>query len=389
MSQRAPYLDAAAALLMLLFASCATSSSTAPITNSPSSERFCADAPASGAPTLPQTLSATPGFTDFSAAVTDPNGKPLVGLTQSDFSASTSAGPLPIAWFKESPAVPVTLGILIDTSGSMEPKLPVVNGVMTNFVARISPCDEFFLFAFSSRPFMLQPLTINHYLVLSRLELLHAFGQTSLYDSILDGLLMVQHGHYTRKALLVLTDGMDNTSQATLKQVTAVARQRGVPIYVIGIGDPDPHGMLHSAFAGNDSKNLDVKALNQLADAAGGQAFIVSIQGNGLADAVASIEAHFNPAYTIGLVMPAAGTSSTPPPATVASTPPPAEPASTSPPSSGSATAPPSASAATQPLRLTVPGHPDAVVTTQIINVNPSPPPNFTSSTLRVIPHGL
>jgi hypothetical protein len=172
---------------------------------------------------------------------------------------------------------------------------------------------------------------------------------------------------------LVLTDGIDNTSQATLKQVTAAARQYGVPIYVIGIGDPDPHGVPNSFF-GSDLRYLDAKALNQLADAADGQAFIVSIQGNGLADAVASIEAHFNPAYTIGLVMPAAGTSSTPPPAaTVASTPRATEPAGTSPPSSWSATAPPSASAATQPLRLTVPGHPDAVVTTQIINVNPSP----------------
>jgi len=390
MSRKSPYVDAVAALLMLSLASCAATSRTAPITNSPSSERFCADAPAIVAPILPQALSATHGFTEFSAAVTAPDGKPLVGLTQADFNASMPAGPLPIAWFSKSNAVPVTLGILIDTSGSMDRKLDIVRIVMAHFLARISPCDEFFLFAFSSRPFMLQPLTINHYLVLSRLELLHAFGQTSLYDTILDGLLMVQHGHYTRKALLVLTDGMDNTSQATLKQVTAVARQRGVPIYVIGIGDPDPHGMLHSAFAGNDSKNLDVKALNQLADAAGGRAYIVSIESNGLADAVASIEAQFNPAYTIGLVMPAAGTSSTPPPAaTVASTPRATEPAGTSPPSSGSATAPPSASAATQPLRLTVPGHPDAVVTTQIINVNPSPLPNFTSSTLRVIPHGL
>ncbi len=254
--------------------------------------------------------------------------------------------------------MPVTLGILIDTSGSMETKLPVVTNVMTNFLTRISPCDEFFMFAFSSRPFMLQPLTINHYLVLSRLELLHAFGQTSLYDTILDGLLMVQHGHYARKALLVLTDGMDNTSQATLKEVTAVARQRGVPIYVIGIGDPDPHGILHSAFAGNDSKNLDVKALNRLADAAGGRAYIVSIESNGLDDAVAAIEAQFNPTYTIGLVMPAA----TPPIASTATSP------------SVPTTAPPSASAASEPLRLTVVGHPDAVVTTRIISDNPPRP---------------
>jgi len=364
MIRRSPYLEAVTALRMLLLASCATTSRPAPATttNSPGSENFCADPPATAAPTLPAALSATPGFTKFSAAVTDPGGKPLVGLTQADFAASTPAGPLPIAWFSESNAVPVTLGILIDTSGSMDRKLDIVRTVMAHFLTRISPCDEFFMFAFSSRPFMLQPLTINHYLVLNRLELLHAFGQTALYDTIMDGLLMVQHGHYTRKALLVLTDGMDNNSQTTLKQVTAAARQHGVPIYVIGIGDPDPHAVLHSFFARNiNNKNLDVKALNQLADAAGGRAYIVSLESNGLADAVASIEAQFKPAYTIGLVMPAAATSS-PPPATVATTPPP------------STATPPSTPATTPLLRLTVPGHPDAVVTTNVISDNPPRP---------------
>jgi VWFA-related protein len=374
MSRRSPHLYAVAALLMLLLAGCAATSRTAPAANASSSgpERFCADAPATVAPILPQALSATPGFTEFSAAVTDPNGKPLVGLTQSDFRASTHAGLLPIVWFEEAPAVPVTLGI--------QPKLDIVRTVMVHLLARVDACDEFFMFAFSSRPFMLQPLTTDHALAASRLHLLHAFGQTSLYDSVLDGLDMVRHGHYTRKALLVLTDGIDSTSQATLKEVTAVARQHGVPIYAIGIGDPDPHGVWNSVFMDHDLSKVDVKALNQLADAAGGQTYIVSIEGNGLADAVASIEAHFKPAYTIGLVMLAAGTSSTPPPAAItatppvnSSTPPAAEPAGASQPSVPAATTP-SASATTLPVRLTVAGHPNAVVTTRVISDNPPRP---------------
>jgi hypothetical protein len=130
----------------------------------------------------------------------------------------------------------------------------------------------------------------------------------------------------------------------------------------------------------HDLSKVDVKALNQLADAAGGQTYIVSIEGNGLADAVASIEAHFKPAYTIGLVMLAAGTSSTPPPAAIAatppvnsSTPPAAEPAGASQPSVPAATTP-SASATTLPVRLTVAGHPNAVVTTRVISDNPPRP---------------
>jgi hypothetical protein len=181
MIRRSPYLQVVTALLMLLLASCATTSHTTPATttNSPGAESFCADPPATAAATAPPALSATPRFTEFSVAVTVPGGKPLVGLTQADFAASTLAGPLSIAWFSKSNAVPVTLGILIDTSGSMDRKLDIVRTVMADFLTCISPCDEFFMFAFSTRPFMLQPLTINHYLVQSRLEILHAFGQTS------------------------------------------------------------------------------------------------------------------------------------------------------------------------------------------------------------------
>ena len=72
-----------------------------------------------------------------------------------------------------------------------------------------------------------------------RLALLHAYGQTALFDVIMQGLQMVQRGRYDKKALLVVTDGMDNTSASTVNDVVSQARRMGVLVYSIGIGNPN------------------------------------------------------------------------------------------------------------------------------------------------------
>ena len=131
------------------------------------------------------------------------------------------------------------MGILVDTSGSMTPKIPQARAAIAEFLHDLNDKDDVFLFAFSSHPFLLQPFTTNHDLVMRRLALLHAYGQTALFDVIMEGLQMVQRGRYDKKALLVVTDGMDNTSALTVNDVVAQARRMGVLVYSIGIGDPN------------------------------------------------------------------------------------------------------------------------------------------------------
>ena len=124
----------------------------------------------------------------------------------------------------------------------MQPKLPQARAAITEFLRNLNDRDDVFLFAFSGKPFMLQVFTTDHSLVEDRLGLLHAYGSTSLYDAIVTGLVVLQRGRYDKRALLVVTDGMDNTSGHSLDDVVALARRQGVLIYSIGIGDPNAVG---------------------------------------------------------------------------------------------------------------------------------------------------
>ena len=248
----------------------------------------------------PHQLKSQQGYEQVTVTVTDQDGRYVTGLQKSDFKLQIDGQDRPIEFFRQDLNTPVSVGILVDTSGSMQPKIPQAQAAISEFIRDLNERDDVFMFAFSSRPFLLQPFTTNHYLVLSRLELLHAFGQTSLFDTILDGLLMVQHGRYDKKALLVVTDGMDNTSQSTVEQVVAQARRMGVLVYSIGIGDPNAANI---PFLG---PQVDASTLTLLSSETGAKTYIVREVGDGAAlrDACATISRELREQYTVGFIAP-------------------------------------------------------------------------------------
>src|SRR5579863_6167371 len=138
--------------------------------------------------TLPtRELRQQPGYEQVTVTVTDPRGTYVTGLEKSDFKLYMDGQQRPIEFFRKDLNTPVSVGILVDTSGSMVPKIPQAKAAIAEFISNLNPRDDVFLFAFSDRPFLLQGFTTNHAAVMSRLALLHAFGQTALYDVILDG----------------------------------------------------------------------------------------------------------------------------------------------------------------------------------------------------------
>ncbi len=255
-------------------------------------------------------LKSQQGYKQVTVTVTDQQGRYVTGLQRGDFKLSIDGQDRPIEFFRQDLNTPVSIGILVDTSGSMEPKIPQAQAAISEFIRNLNDRDDVFMFAFSSRPFLLQPFTTNHYLVLSRLELLHAFGQTSLYDTILDGLLMVQHGRYDKRALLVVTDGMDNTSQSNVDQVVAQARRMGVLVYSIGIGDPNAANLPGIALGpfsfGGDVDQVDARTLNTLSTETGAKTYVIREVGDGAAlrDACATISRELREQYTVGFVAP-------------------------------------------------------------------------------------
>ena len=249
------------------------------------------------------------GYQQVTVTVTDQSGRYVTGLQKGDFKIYVDGVQRPLEFLRQDFNTPVSIGILADTSGSMEPKLQQLRAAISQFISNLNAQDDVFLFAFSNRPFLLQPFTTNHFLVRSRLALLHAYGQTALFDTIMDGLIMVRHGRYDKKALLVVTDGMDNASNATLQQVVAQARRMGVLIYSIGIGDPNSGSMgiaIGPFMFGGDMDRVDTQTLNDLSTETGARTFLVREVGDGemLRQDCAAISNELREQYTAGFVAP-------------------------------------------------------------------------------------
>jgi Ca-activated chloride channel family protein len=259
----------------------------------------------------PEKIRNRAGYTEIPVMVTKADGSYIDGLSKADFHLSINGAQQPIDFFQAGEESPATVGILVDTSGSMEPKIPQARAAIEQFVKNLGPQDEMFLIAFSGRPYMLMPLTDDRDALISRLGLLHAYGQTALFDAVTQGIAIAQSGHNRRKVLLVITDGIDNTSSSSADNVVNAAKTSGVLVYSIGIGDPNADEKTGVAIgpysiSGDDPERVDAATLSRLATANGSKSYILQKIGDGeaLKKACAEIEAdlHERYSYAIGFV---------------------------------------------------------------------------------------
>jgi Ca-activated chloride channel family protein len=275
------------------------------------------------APTMPQlapqqgselelpsrALRSQSGYEQLTVTVTDQGGHYVTGLQKGDFRVYVDGIQRPLEFLRRDINTPVSIGILVDTSGSMEPKIPQARAAIAQFIRDLNPNDDIFLYAFSDQQFLLQPFTVNHDLVMHRLGLLHAYGDTAIFDTIIDGLHTISRGRYDKKALLVVTDGMDNASRATLPQVVSRARRMGVLIYSIGIGDPNSSrigfGIGPLLFGGNRD-HVDAEMLRELSTESGARTYLLREVGDGelLREDCTAISNELREQYTVGFVVP-------------------------------------------------------------------------------------
>src|SRR5260370_16470532 len=118
--------------------------------------------------TLPsRQLRTQAGYEQVTVTVTDQQGRYVTGLQKDDFKLYVDGQQRPIQFFRQDLNTPVSIGILVDTSGSMQPKIPQARAAIAGFIHELNDRDDVFLFAFSSRPFLLQPFTTNHFLIRS------------------------------------------------------------------------------------------------------------------------------------------------------------------------------------------------------------------------------
>ncbi len=194
--------------------------------------------------------------------VLDHGGHPVEDLGGDDFQVYEDGVLQELTHFSLNRDLPVRLGIVIDTSGSMEETLPEAQRVVMGFLRKLlRPRDRAFIEIFSDRPEIIAPFTADFGTLENALLALYPDRSTSFYDSMILGLFQFS-GIRGRKAMVVLTDGADTTSKHNISDVLDYAQRAGVTIYVIGVDLPA-------------SAVLTRWQLNKIAKVTGGRSFFL------------------------------------------------------------------------------------------------------------------
>ena len=190
---------------------------------------------------------------------------------------------------------------------------------------KLNKCDEVAAIAVGGHPLgdpddrdrgirVIQPFTTDHALAVSRIPQQIPYGQTPLYDGINRGLEVIESSHYPNREMIVVTDGLDNTSRTESDEVIARAKKDGVAIYAIGLGDLNARQeqgsiSMRSFVLGNDDPDgMNEKALEALSAPSTGRYFVGSElaqdKGKGFVAAVEQVANTIGNGYSIGVIAP-------------------------------------------------------------------------------------
>jgi VWFA-related protein len=173
---------------------------------------------------------------NVTATVSDSSGRFVPGLRKEDFRLFEEGVEQQITHFN-SERVPVSLGLVVDTSGSMEgEKWTNAREALNRFLYELlDERDEIFLYRFDNVPELVEGWTTDRARIAAGLARIRPRGATSLYDAVIEALPLAQSGRHRKKALVVISDGNDTNSRATVRELKALVRESEVLVYAIGI----------------------------------------------------------------------------------------------------------------------------------------------------------
>jgi Ca-activated chloride channel homolog len=198
----------------------------------------------------PFTLSGQEGFRfksgveliNVTVTVSDRSGRFASGLRKEDFAVYDDDQPVEVTHFSAE-RTPVSLGIVLDTSGSMAgEKIESARAAIYNFLQALpDPADEFFMYRFSADPDLVHEWTDNRDAITRSLARVRASGGTAMYDAVAEAVPMAQSGQNRKKAVVIISDGNDTNSQLGVREVKQLVRETEVLVYAIGIdGQGEP-----------------------------------------------------------------------------------------------------------------------------------------------------
>jgi Ca-activated chloride channel family protein len=284
---------------------------------------------------------------NVNVTVTDRSGRFISGLTQEDFVVFDDARAQEITHFSAE-RVPVSLGITLDTSGSMAgEKMESAKQALDRFLLELlAPDDDVFLIRFGASPDLVHDWTAEKQLVSRRLNRISPAGGTAMYDAVAEAVPMSQGGQHRKKAILIVSDGNDTNSRTTVGELKQMIRDTEVLVYAVGIdgqsetafgrprstppvvrppvglpfpfprggggrGNPWPQGPTFPGTGGpgggsggwSADERVNVSALRELTDDSGGRTEIVR-SGRDLDPATANIADELSKQYYIGYPAP-------------------------------------------------------------------------------------
>ena len=221
--------------------------------------------------------------------ITDPLNRLVTGLDKENFSLFEGKEAQEIKHFSSEDA-PVSLGVIFDMSGSMSSKIERAREAVIEFFKTANPQDEFFMITFSDKPEEISDFTQSVEEIQGKLVYTVPKGRTALLDAIYLGISKMRQAKYTKKALLIISDGGDNHSRYTEGEIKNLVKEADVLIYAIGIYD---HNFP------TEEERLGPQLLSDVTELTGGRAFTID-NPNDLADVATKIGIELRNQYVLG-----------------------------------------------------------------------------------------
>jgi VWFA-related protein len=233
--------------------------------------------------------------TTIAASVFDKDGKIVAGLGREAFEVYEDGVRQSVTQFTNE-RVPIGLGVLLDTSDSMYGKrIRDARDTVDQFLfTLLAPTDEFFIVAFNHQVKVLTDWTNTPDVVRSALDAIKPWGATAVYDAVLRALPILDRRSRQRAAILIISDGDDTASDATIREVRAALVRSDSFVYAIAIDPADRRAI---------NARTNPEALREITNESGGRTLVVSTSAE-LAAAAAQVAEELNNQYVLGYVSP-------------------------------------------------------------------------------------
>jgi Ca-activated chloride channel homolog len=222
-------------------------------------------------------------------SVTDSNERLVTGLSKQNFEIFEGKKRQEIRDFS-SEDTPASIGIILDVSGSMHDKIDRVRDAVNHFCEDGNPQDEFFLVTFSDEPRLVADFTSATQEIQKELLFTQPKGRTALLDAIYMGLHKMKDARYAKRALVIISDGGDNHSRYSEREIRSAAKESGVMIYSVGIFD---------RYVPTEEEALGPELLAEITQPTGGRAFALE-NDKDLPAVVRHIGAELRTQYVLG-----------------------------------------------------------------------------------------